>query len=185
MNHILIFPNNNGVERLPSDFKMSEIAVNWDIVHIMNLDVLTSEILATDISGIKITIDPTGDFYKNLWHLVTVPFSSLSRSFNISMSRKNWAKILKEIFNLDIDYSQLSNISFWNSFDITQTYPFPWRMNKNISHEVQEQIKAITTLPLSSYEWKSINDLLCWWLCTQTFWDFCMVCLRNWIKLNP
>lgn len=169
---------------ISSDFTMPETS-RWDTVKILNLDTETSQVLSTDISYINIPTDPKNDYYQTLWELVTSSKLTLSRTYNIKLWKEASKEVLLSLFSLDIDYTKIANIRYWEVQKATSKYPHPKSLNKKTSPEVREQIWNITSHTLRWYNWKSIHELLAWALPTQTFWDFAIMCLKNWIKLNP
>ena len=169
---------------ISSDFIMPK-KPQWDVVNLLNYDSETAQALSTDISHINIPIDPKQESYQTIWELLTTNKLPLSRTFNISLWKLRSKEVLISLFSLDIDYSKLWNISYWDVFKTTKKYPHPKTLNKNTSPEVRKQIQKITSHTLKWYEWKSIEELLSWTLPTQTFWDFAIACLKAWIKLSP
>ncbi len=167
------------------NFKV-KIGAWWQVCSILWLDEKQRNILNTDISDLRIRVDPNQENYDCLWRLLNEPIICLLRSFNISLWRKRWKEVIQWLFKLWIDYSEISKIRLLHrDKTVNDSIDFPVKLNSTTTKEVRDQINNITLKPLREFNWESIEVLLAWALPTQTFWEFSMHCLKNWIKLEP
>ncbi len=160
----------------------SEVSSN--VQRVLNIDLERDRIYSARISQIGIPIDPSWEYYRFLWELLEAENQSLARSFNCFGLQKNGWKILWNLFSLPVNYWLMNDISKNKKIQVDEKYPYPNRLTKKSSEQVKKQIQWITQFPLFTYEWKSIQELLCGANCTQTFWDFAITCLKNWIQLK-
>ncbi len=169
-------------EPLELDFKLPE--AKWKVCSLVWLNDDAKDFLSTSVEHLDMPMDLWWN-YSLIWEIITTDQLQLSRVFNTRLGRKRWWELLQQLFSLDCNYLSIRWARLWWDARITHCYPFPHTLNKTTTKEVRAQIDTITSRPLRSYENKSIHDLLCGADCTQTFWDFCMTCLKKWIPLKP
>ena len=170
----------------PEFQKLPPLRVWWQVCSIVWLNEKQRAILNTDISHLTIKIDPKKENYDCLWRFLNEYIIWLNRSFNISMSRERWAEVIAWLFSLWIDYQEISRIPLLHrDKKVTDCMDYPRTLNSKTTTQVRNQINNICLKPFKGFEWASISDLLAWATPWQTFWEFSVHCLKNWIKLNP